>query len=299
MKLAVIILNWNQAAATIRCVDSVQAWKRVMPAVWVGDNASNDGSRETIPRSCPAVSYIYGAVNLGFAGGNNVALRKLVAGGTDAVLLLNNDAVIGEDQVLSLLENLRANPRLGIVGPLLEERHGNRRMIVAGGRDMARCPRTRIIRPDKPAGAALLSPVDYVPGAAAMIRVDLLRSVGLFDEDFFFSGELADLCRRSRAAGWACAVSSSALATHAPAGGALRATLYLYYTLRNRFLFVRKHEPGNIRRLFAFWLGVGALMAALALLRGRPAQARAAWLALRDGLAGRYGNRNELFNLTR
>jgi GT2 family glycosyltransferase len=274
----------------------------------VVDNASRDNSHELIPRAYPSVSFIYNPVNLGFAGGNNVALRKIIAGGTDAVLLLNNDAVIGEELVMHLLAKLRDNPRLGMVGPLLEEQQGSRRIIVAGGRDMARYPRTRIVRnsaipegrdgqPVYPADVDSLSEVDYVPGAAVMIRTDVLRKIGLFDEDYFFSGEMADLCRRAHEAGWTCAVLQDALAIHQPAGGSLRDTLYLYYSLRNRFLFVRKHESESRRLLSAFWFVCGILMAILAFVRGRPARMRAVWLALCDGLAGRYGNRNCLFGV--
>lgn len=299
MNLAVIILNWNQAAATIRCVNSLLAWTRAAPEVWVVDNASSDGSRELIPRSCPTVSCLYNDVNLGFAGGNNVALRKIALSKSEAVLLLNNDAMIAEDQALRLLAILRDNPRLGIVGPLLEERKANRRIFLAGGRDIARRLYTRRIYPIAGnAGSTVadsLDPVDYVPGTAALVRVDLLRTVGLLDEAYFFSGEMADFCRRARSSGWTCAISSQSVATHEQEAGAIRATLYRYYTLRNRFLFVRKHEPACRWRLFVFWLGCGALMAAFAFVRGHPAQARAAWLGLRDGLAGRFGNRNELF----
>jgi GT2 family glycosyltransferase len=130
-----------------------------------------------------------------------------------------------------------------------------------------------------------------------MIRADLLKTIGLLDEDYFFSGEMADFCRRTRMAGWTCAISSQSIAIHEPQFNAVRETLYLYYTLRNRFLFIRRHEPKQLQRLFMFWLGCGTLMAVFACLRGRPAQARAALLAMRDGLKGRLGNRNELFGL--
>jgi len=295
MNLAVIIINWNQATATIRCVNSLLAWTHAAPEVWVVDNASTDNSRELIPRSCPAISYIYNDVNQGFAGGNNTALRKIVSSKAEAVLLLNNDAVITEEHALRLLTALRENPRLGVLGPLLEERHGNKRIVLAGGRDISRHLFTRRIHPvTVKAPADSFFSVDYVPGTVAMIRAELFRTIGLLDETYFFSGELADFCRRAQSAGWMCGICPQSIAVHEPGAGAIRSTLYRYYTLRNRFLFVRRHEKAW-RRLFAFWIVCGVLMAAEACVRGQPAQARAAWLAMRDGLAGRFGNRNELF----
>ncbi|MDP2989650.1 MAG: glycosyltransferase family 2 protein [Kiritimatiellota bacterium] len=304
MNLAVVILNWNQAAATIRCVEAVAAWMHVAPDIWVVDNASQDGSRDLIPKQCPTAHILASDSNLGYAGGNNLALRRILSRypperrDRDVVLLLNNDAVIAEDQVQHLLTELATHPHLGVVGPLLAERRGREQVFTAGGRDIARHLGTRheCPVPDLPALIAThrLLDVDYVPGTVALVRAEVFRTVGLFDEDYFFSGEMADFCRRAGAQGYASAICSRAWATHKPVGGA-RSTLYRYYTLRNRFLYIRKFYPSR-RALFAcLWSAVGLAMAARSLIQGRPAEARAAWHALRDGLAGRFGNRNELF----
>ena len=316
MNLAVVILNWNQAAATIRCVEAVAAWTHVASDIWVVDNASQDGSRDLIPKQCPMAHVLASDSNLGFAGGNNLALRRIMSSRADGVLLLNNDAVIAEDQVQHLFSELETHPRLGVVGPLLDERRGRsspkgfapagpEQVFTAGGRDIARHLGTRHEEKaaDLPALIAThrLLDVDYVPGTVVLVRAEVFRSVGLFDEDYFFSGEMADFCRRASAQGYASAICPRAWATHEPGGGA-RSTLYRYYTLRNRFLYIRKFHPARSGiypsrcALFACgWSAVGLAMASRALALGRPAEARAAWHALRDGLAGRFGNRNALF----
>ncbi|MCX6992407.1 MAG: glycosyltransferase family 2 protein [Kiritimatiellaeota bacterium] len=322
MSLAVVILNWNQAAATIRCVEAVAAWTQVAPAIWVVDNASQDGSRDLIPKQCPRAQVLASDSNLGFAGGNNLALRQILSSRSDVVLLLNNDAVVAEDQVQHLMTELETHPRIGVVGPLLDERRGlparsapafakpalmgvgrlaqagQEKIFTAGGRDIARHLGTRheYSSADLPALIAThrLLDVDYVPGTVALVRAEVFRTVGLFDEDYFFSGEMADFCRRADAQGYASAICSRARAVHELGGGA-RSTLYRYYTLRNRFLYSRKFYSSR-RVLYAcLWSAVGLAMAARSLIQGRPAEARAAWHALRDGLAGRFGNRNELF----
>ncbi|MBU4366052.1 MAG: glycosyltransferase family 2 protein [Verrucomicrobia bacterium] len=309
MNVAVVILNWNQAAATIRCVEAVAAWTHVAPDIWVVDNASQDGSRDLIPKQCPTAHVLASDSNLGFAGGNNLALRRILSAQSDVVLLLNNDAVITEDQVQHLLTELETHPCLGLVGPLLDERRGLparsapakaglQQVFIAGGRDIARHLGTRHEEKaaDLPALIAThrLLDVDYVPGTVALIRAEVFRIVGLFDEDYFFSGEMADFCRRAGVQGYASAVCPHAWATHEPGGGA-RSTLYRYYTLRNRFLYIRKFNPSR-RALYAcLWSAVALAMAARSLIQGRPVEARAAWRALRDGLAGRFGNRNALF----
>ena len=320
MNLAVVILNWNQAAATIRCVEAVAAWTQVTPDIWVVDNASQDGSRDLIPKQCPTAQVLASDSNLGFAGGNNLALRRILSSRSDVVLLLNNDAVIAEDQVQHLLTELATHPRLGIVGPLLDERRGRssptalrhsasrrregfapagpEQVFTAGGRDIARHLGTRheCPVPDLPALIAThrLLDVDYVPGTVALVRAEVFRIAGLFDEDYFFSGEMADFCRRAVGQGYTSAICPWACATHAPGGGA-RTTLYRYYTLRNRFLYIRKFYPSRRALYTCLWSAVALAMATRSLIQGRPAEARAAWRALYDGLAGRFGNRNELF----
>ena len=298
MKLSVVILNWNQAEATIRCARAVAAWKDVASEIWVVDNASRDGSRNLIPQQCPAAHVLASESNLGFAGGNNLALRRILASPAEAVLLLNNDAFIGEDQVQHLLTELATHPHLGVVGPILEERRGREEVFSAGGRDIARHLQTHREYPadDLPALMAThqLLDVDYVPGTVALVRSEVFRAAGLFDEDYFFSGEMADFCRRAGAAGYASALCPRTRARHEPGGGA-RATLYRYYTMRNRFLYIRKFYPSRRMPYACLWSAAGLAMAARSLIQGRPAEARAAWRATRDGLAGRFGNRNALF----
>jgi len=300
MNLAVVILNWNQAVATIRCVEAVAAWTQIAPDIWVVDNASQDGDRDLITKQCPTAHVLASAGNLGYAGGNNLALRRIMSSRADAVLLLNNDAVIAEDQVQHLLTELETHPRLGVVGPLLDERCNHEHVFTTGGRDIARHLGTRheYAAADLPALIAThrLLDVDYVPGTVALVRVEVFRSVELFDEDYFFSGEMADLCRRARAQGWTSAICTRAWAKHEPGGGA-RSTLYRYYTLRNRFLYSRKYYPSRYALYACFWSAVGLAMAACSLVRSRPAEARAAWRALRDGLSGRFGNRNVAFGV--
>lgn len=298
--MAVIILNWNQAAATIRCIEAVAAWKHLAPEIWVVDNASQDGSRNLIPQQCPAIHFLASESNRGFAGGNNLALRGILSSRSDAVLLLNNDAVISEDQVILLMAELATHAHLGIVGPLLDERRGQKQVFTAGGRDIARHLVTRHEQTAENLPALIathqLLEADYVPGTVALVRTEVFRNAGLFDEDYFFSGEMADFCRRAAERGYIRAICTRAWAKHAP-GGAARSTLYRYYTLRNRFLYIRKFNRSQRALYTGLWSAIGLAMAARSLAVSQPAEARAAWHALRDGLTGRFGNRNGLFGV--
>jgi GT2 family glycosyltransferase len=287
--LAVIVLNWNAGPETIRCVRRLSSWQRLPPTVWVVDNASTDGSADAIAGACQSARLIRNAANLGFAGGNNEALRRTLQESAP-ILLLNNDASIDELSAMRLCATLAECPELGFVGPLLLAPGEPPRLLSAGGLDIATHVNTHSSR---------LSPgpdvriVDYVPGTAVVIRPEAL-AVGLFDESYFFSGEMADLCERARAKGIKTAIDTRARAIHTL--GDLpnwRSALYTYYSLRNRFLFVRKFRPRQKVWLYGFWLLLGLIMGASAAVKGAPDRSRAISLALLDGLHGRYGGQNE------
>jgi GT2 family glycosyltransferase len=291
MALGVIILNWNAAGETIRCARAVQSWQDIELTVWVVDNGSTDGSVSIITDHLPGARLICNAQNLGFGGGNNEGIAQALASGDAPILLINNDASITEADVNRLLTTLRNDRSLGFVGPLLYDTGEQPRLRAAGGRDIATHLDTHHRR--LPCQGPVCQ-VRYVPGTVTVIRADVFRSIGLFDPAYFFSGEMADLCERARRRGFLSAVDSRARAYHArhdPSN--LRATLYVYYALRNRFLFIHKFRPGLQIPLRAFWTLYGLAAAGKARLLGQRAAVPALRLALLDGLQGRFGGQNE------
>jgi GT2 family glycosyltransferase len=136
--------------------------------------------------------------------------------------------------------------------------------------------------------------VDYVPGTVALVRRQVFEAVGLLDEDYFFGGEMADLCHRARRHGLRSVTDPRARAVHdLDRSSRERRTLHLYYIVRNRFLFVRKHYPRRRAWLVPVWVGWATLTALVALGRGDSRRARAAALGVLDGVRGRFGGQNE------
>lgn len=291
MELSIIILNWNAAADTIRCVQDIAGWQRVQSTIWVVDNGSTDGSAEAIAGLCPEVLLIRNRANVGYAEGNNRGLAPALAESDAPILLLNNDAAIAEDDVIRLLDTLQADPRLGFVGPLLFDADRPDKLLAAGGQNMV-CHLTSHIATapgDKPVYL-----VDYVPGTVLLGRAEVFRRVGLLDADYFFTGEIPDLCWRAKAQGFLTAVEARARAYHALRRSSdLRGTLYPYYIIRNRFLFIRKFYPRLKILFYAFW-GLYSLALSMKLqVSGQLSTARAVRLGLWDGLRGRFKGQNE------
>lgn len=292
MSLAIILLNWHNAPDTLRCVDAVKSWPTLRPTIWVVDNGSQDDSVSQLRRCCPDdIRLLLSEHNLGFAGGNNLALRQAMDAGATHLLLLNNDAAIGQADVLQLTATLDATPGAGIVGPLLRDPSPPHRLQSAGGRNVAWHVATH--RRDLPQSRAPFA-ADYVPGTVLLVHRQVFETVGLLDERYFFSVEIADLCQRARRRGFACLVDPAATAYHdTDRASALRETLYAYYSLRNRFLYVAKFYPPPVAWLLAlYWSAWGLVSVVGASLRGHRKRARALRLALYHGLSDRFGNRN-------
>lgn len=282
-----VILNWNAAPDTIRCVQALDGWTSLQADIWIVDNASTDDSIEAIKQACPRVHLIQNSTNLGFSGGTNRGLEAALALGNAPILLLNNDAAIAEEDVCQLVNTLASTRELGCVGPLLFDRDHPERLLSAGGRDISRFVQTHVDQ----VGPSPLQWVDYVPGTVILIRAEALRRVGLLDEAYFFSGEIADLCERMRQNGYRCAVDVRARAFHERHIGFDRVeALRTYYSIRNRFLFIKKFRP-RFRAVTWATQALGMCMAAR--MRRDIRRARVICMAVLDGLSGRFGAQNE------
>ncbi|MCW2681770.1 MAG: glycosyl transferase family 2 [Frankiales bacterium] len=114
-RTTVVVVNWNGERWLRPCLDALTRQQAPFPYdVWVVDNASTDGSVALVEREYPHVRLLRNAENLGFAGGNNTALRQVT---TPYAVLLNNDATPEPDWLEQLLAPFDApgNERLAAV----------------------------------------------------------------------------------------------------------------------------------------------------------------------------------------
>lgn len=297
MRLGVILLNWNNALATAATARMAYGWKSCNPEIFVVDNGSADNCRGALAAECPRANYTYSSVNLGYGGGNNLGIKKAVGTGCDTIILLNNDVFMREADVVQLGRTLARDRKVGVVGPVLKETNSKgENAWCVGGRDIARHILThRRVDENGLKRLRMGGPVsvEYIPGTVFMARGYMFRNIGLLEEEYFFSGEAADFCELARRGGLTVLVDPQAEAVHEiDHGSVVRETLYRYYNLRNRFLFVRRHRARRRAALTACWAARGLAMVAASAARLKFDSARAVWLGLRDGLAERFGNRN-------
>lgn len=288
MNVSIVLLNWNAAADTIACLQPMLSWQQVRPYLIVVDNASQGNDVDQIRQALPGVHVIENATNQGFSGGSNRGIAHALARGDEPILLLNNDATIEETAVLRLGQTLQEQPEIGMVVPQLLDENGA--LVAVGGKNPAFHMQTRV---QSFINEHPVQEVETISGTAVLIRAAMLRQVGLLDERFFFSTEMADLSLRARRHGFVCAVERRAQASHTISRSAsLRDSLYVYYIVRNRFLILRKHYRWRLE-LHAFWLMYTMTLWLKLWLSGQRVTAKSVWLALVDGVNGRFGGQNE------
>ncbi|MBI4517290.1 MAG: glycosyltransferase family 2 protein [Deltaproteobacteria bacterium] len=292
MRVAVVIPMWNQLELTQRCLRSVAALKRPADQVIVVDNGSADNARNGLQASWPDVVVERLECNRGFAGGCNAGIRRALAEGADAVLLLNNDAIAAPTLLDELLAVLNQHQRIAAVGAKTLTDESPPRIHAAYGVVTFHGSLVRVegwLEPsiDK---FSQTRDVDSVSGAAMLLRRSALAAIGLFDEDFFAYHEDVDWCARARRYGWRIRYAPAGLVyhrMHASTGGGYVSPI-TYLIARNSVLFVRKNASARQKATFAVYTLGNLLKEAVYRCRMRElAGYRLRLRGLRDGLLGR------------
>ena len=116
-RVRAVVVNYNGGAFIGRAIQALQRTDtpRTELDIVVVDNASTDGSADKVAADFPEVRLIRSSTNLGFSGGNNLALTDLA--GIDAVALVNSDCFVTPDWLLPLIDVLERDPKVGAVSP--------------------------------------------------------------------------------------------------------------------------------------------------------------------------------------
>lgn len=214
MDVTVSIVNWNTKDELESCIRSVLDQEDVDIEVVVVDNASSDHSAQMVQdRFAKEAILIANTSNIGFGAGHNQSLR--IARG-DYVFLLNPDSRLLEPDVLrEMVDYLDENTDVGVLGPQILYPDGTlqfsaRRfptMLAAAFRHTVwgkLFPNNRFVRRYMMTDWAhdRVAEVDWVSGAAMMLRRQMLEQIGLMDEGYFMYCEDVDLCKRAWMRGW-------------------------------------------------------------------------------------------------
>lgn len=287
-----MVVNWNGGDANLPCLRSLLEAGIPAQRIAFVDNASSDGSLARVVAEHPDLRVVENARNEGFGHGANRGIDLALAEGAGRVLLLNNDATLGEGALDLLEAALDGDPAVGIVGPRILHASDPGRLWAAGGTLTFRQNLTTLIAfgaPDGPEWRRSFD-VDYVVGCAMLVRREVFERAGTFDGAYFAYHEDVELGVAAAAAGFRSRTVGEAAAyhdAHTSTGGGYNARRK-YMMGVNTVWFLRKH--GTPVRWLRFWLFDVLTLPAVWLvhaLRGEGAAVRAKARGTWDGLRGR------------
>jgi len=253
--LTIIIVNWNVKELLQNCLKSVYAQtKGTSFEIFVVDNASSDGSVETVEKEFPQVRLIKNRENVGFAKANNQAIRESKG---RYLMLLNPDTIVVGDALDTMVLFMDKHRDTGAVGPRIL--NPDKTVQLTCGRysptlltelwDFTKLssvfPESRIF------GKSLMGfwphndtrEVELLSGACMMVRKETIEQTGLMDEHFFLFAEETDWCYRIRKNGWKIYLNADAEIVHLSQQSVKRSSINTALeSCKSMYRFFMKHH---------------------------------------------------------
>lgn len=255
--VSIVTINYNQASVTHECLETLRDLTYEPVEVLVVDNGSELGQADWLQEHHPEAQVVDHPTNDGFAGGNNVGIRR--ASG-DMILLLNNDTLVPPGFLEPMVDAMTTHPDVGILSPKIRFHDSGRRIQYAGstainpytGRS------TNVGYGEKDDGQYDTSGyTELGHGAAMMIRRDVFETIGLLDETYFLYYEEHDFTERAKRAGYRVYYEARTHVLHKESTSVGKASpLKAYYMTRNRLLYLRRNVTGLafVTSVLVFWL---------------------------------------------
>ena len=161
-------------------------------------------------------------------------------------MLLNPDTIVSRNFLKPLISLAESDKQIGVTAPLLKEKAGDEVIYALGAKFNPILGRTKHIHIKKPPLCVLQQ--ELVSGCAMLVKKEVFKKIGLFDERFFLYFEDSDFCLRSRKAGFKIFVEAKSVVFHKISqsfkGFGFKK---IKYNLTSNFLFIKKHVK------FYFW----------------------------------------------
>ncbi len=293
-RVAIILVNWNGLDFTVACLNSIRDLDYSNYGLILVDNASDNQEGEILQKQFPEIELVQSQTNLGFAGGNNLGIRKALESGYSHLMLLNNDTVVATDFLQVMMAQFEKSPSLGVVQPLIYWMKDRNQIWNAGGKWSPTLGRAIPLRElkNRKKGRSGIQKIDWATGCCMLIKREAILQVGLLNEQFFAYFEDVEWSLRVREKGFEIALAPKAFIYHEAGAsskkkheeGTLSPRVF-YYHVRNQFLLIRStvsrfNKPlafGYHLIRFGFWIGYF-------LIRGRFKKLKSVGKGIRDGI---------------
>ena len=217
-KVAIVTLNYNTAADTKNFLTSLEKveTKGFSLEIIVVDNASKEVFTLSEKENRANITVIRSEVNTGFAGGNNIGMKKALTDGADYVLAVNNDTIVHPTMIAELLNVLESDKKIGVTTPKIyfakghefhKDRYSKNELgkvfwFAGGHTDWAHVKSIHRGVDEVDHGQYdTIEKITFATGCCMLFKREVLEKVGLFDDRYFLYYEDADLKERIQRAG--------------------------------------------------------------------------------------------------
>ncbi len=209
--LTISIVHHDGLAMLRDCLKSLAQFPPSVPyEILVVDNASTDGARDMLAREFPQIQVICRMKRHGFGDNHNRAMERMRG---KFFFMLNDDTLLTANAIDTLLNCAKRNLKAGVIGARLENPDGTLqlscykfpsplRYVWENLLLTAAFPRSRVFGDYRAFGHDTEQTVDFLTGAAMLLRREAIEAVAGFDERFFLYAEETDWQYRMQKAGW-------------------------------------------------------------------------------------------------
>ncbi|GMQ31367.1 glycosyltransferase family 2 protein [Algoriphagus confluentis] len=288
--VAIILVNWNGLEYTRACLHTLEKVDFPDFQIILVDNDSKKPEGQVLKKEFPKLVLLENEQNLGFAGGNNVGIRKALDIGFSHLMLLNNDTLVEPDFLGKMMLAFSKNPKLGLLQPMICFLDEPEKIWSAGGKFISLLGRAKTLGDRKTLKnyQPFSKKLDWATGCCMLLTREAILQSGLLNEQYFAYFEDVEWSLRIRNQGFEIGLVPEAKIYHEAGAsskkshseGTLSAKVF-YYHVRNQLFLIRNQ---NIPLGFIYHLGRFTLWMGYFLLRGRFQKLKAVAKGIKDGL---------------
>jgi hypothetical protein len=211
--VTVLLVTWNRKSEIGKSLDSALSQTYPNIEIIVVDNASPDGTYEYLKENYPAVRVIRTHKNMGCPSARNIGFANCRG---KYIYSLDDDGWLDKNAIEILVRELESLPQVGVVMSQIHE-------VERDGTFVRK-------KPANVDGPAYLG--SFI-GCCFLIRKEVIRTVGGFQDDFFRGAEEGELSLRMMSNGWLIRILPESIMYHAPSPVGRDQKMFYYYGLRN------------------------------------------------------------------
>ncbi|HTY10696.1 MAG TPA: glycosyltransferase family 2 protein [Bacteroidota bacterium] len=256
LKYVIVLVNYNNWSDTVECVRSLGQGGVGDDSILIIENGSTDNSFDKLSECLSSVKVLHNDHNLGFSGANNIGIRYAADRSAEYVILLNNDTLVEQNAIVTLLRQMDHHTNASIGTGLITYYPEKKKIWYAGGKLVGwRGLAVHRYRDESvDVGSAKKEPefVTFASGCYLCLRVADLPRLGFLDERFFLYLEDIEYSARAVKNGLRLLYVPSSVIYHKCRGERLLKAQTLYYAVRNRNLLIDTSFPLIAKCYFYF-----------------------------------------------